>query len=120
MSLVYKFQDGRPPVPLLGKNPIGYLILTSSGRMAAVLEGEGRKPAKTDGERSALLRMLISYTGKYRIEGDKWISKVDSSWNGTEQERTFRLDGDKLFVTSMWKPNSTMPGNPVAHAIMQW
>ena len=92
--------------------------------MAAVLEGEGRKSAKAYGERSALLRTLISYTGKYRIEGDKWITKVDSSWNGawngTEQERTFRLDGDKLFVTSMWKPNSTMPGNPVAHAIMQW
>ena len=79
MSLVYKFQDGRPPVPLLGKNPIGYLILTPSGRMAAVLEGEGRKPAKTEGERLGLLRTFISYTGKNRSEGDKWITKVDSS-----------------------------------------
>ena len=124
VSLVYEFQDGRPPVPLLGKNPIGYLILTPSGRMSAVLERDGRKPAKTDEERSDLLRTLISYTGKYRIEGDKWITKVDSSWNGTwngsEQERAYRLEGDKLFVTSMWQPNSTMPGNPVAHAIMQW
>lgn len=124
VSLVYEFQDGRPPVPLLGKNPIGYLILTPSGRMAAVLEAEGRNPAKTDEERSALLRSLIAYSGKYRIEGDKWITKVDASWNGawngTEQERTYRLDGDKLFVTSMWQPNSTMSGNPVAHAILQW
>lgn len=124
VSLVYEFQDGRPPVPLLGKNPIGYLILTPSGRMAAVLEGDGRKPAKTDEERSALLRTLIAYSGKYRIEGDKWITKVDSSWNGvwngTEQERSYRLEGDKLFVISMWQPNSSMAGNPVAHAIMQW
>ena len=124
VSLVYEFQDGRPQVPLLGKNPIGYLMLSPSGRMAAVLEGEGRKPAKTDEERSALLRSLISYTGIYRIEGDKWITKVDASWNGawngTEQSRTFRLDGDKLFVISMWQPNSTIPGNPMAHAIMEW
>lgn len=124
VSLVYEFQDNRPPVPLLGKSPIGFMILTPSGRMAAVLEGEGRKPAKTDEERSALLRTLISYTGQYRIEGDKWTTKVDASWNGawngTEQERTFRLEGDKLFVISMWQPNSTMPGNPVAHAIMEW
>ena len=124
VSLVYEFQDGRSPVPLLGKNPIGYLVLTPSGRMAAVLEGDGRKPAKTDEERAALLRTLIAYSGKYRIEGDKWITKVDASWNGvwngTEQERSYRLDGDKLFVISMWQPNSTMPGNPVAHAIMQW
>ena len=124
VSLVYEFQDNRPPVPLLGMNPIGHMILTPSGRMAAVLEGEGRKPAKTDEERSALLRTLISYTGKYRIEGDKWTTKVDASWNGawngTEQERTYRLDGDRLFVISMWQPNSTMPGNPMAHAIMEW
>lgn len=121
---MYEFQDGRPPVPLLGKNPNGYLILLPSGRMAAVLEGEGRKPAKTDEERSALLQSLIAYTGKFRIEGDKWITKVDASWNGvwngTEQERTYRLDGDKLFVISMWQPNSTMPGNPMAHAILEW
>lgn len=124
VSFVYEFQDGRPPVPLLGKNPNGYLILLPSGRMAAVLEGEGRKPAKTDEERSALLQSLIAYTGKFRIEGDKWITKVDASWNGvwngTEQERTYRLDGDKLFVISMWQPNSTMPGNPMAHAILEW
>lgn len=124
VSLVYEFQDGRAPAPLLGENPVGYMILTPSGRMAAVLEKDGRKPAKNDEERSVLLRSLISYTGKYRIEGDKWITKVDASWNGawngTEQERTYRLDGDKLFVISMWQPNSTMPGNPMAHAIMQW
>ena len=124
VSLVYEFHDGRPPVLLLGKNPIGYIILTSSGRMAAVLERDGRKPAKTDEERSDLLRTLISYTGKYRIEGDKWITKVDSSWNGawngTEQERAYRLDGDTLFVTTMLQPNSTIPGNPVGHAILQF
>lgn len=124
VSLVYEFQDGRPSVPLLGEHPIGYLMLAPSGRMAAVLEGEGRKPAKTDEERSALLKTLISYSGKYRIEGDKWITKVDASWNGawngTEQVRNYQLDGDKLFVTSMWQPNSTMAGNPVAHAIMEW
>ena len=124
MSLVYEFQDGRPAILLLGKNPIGYLILTPSGRMSTVLEADGRKPAKTDDERSALLRTLIAYTGKFRIEGDKWITKVDASWNGTwngtEQERTYRLDGDKLFVISMWQPNSTMTGNPVARAILEW
>lgn len=124
VSLVYEFQDGRSPVPLLGESPIGYLILTPAGRMAAILEGEGRKPAKTDEERSALLRTLISYSGKYRVEGDKWITKVDSSWNGTwngtEQVRNYRLDGDKLFVISMWQPHSTILGNPMAHAVMQW
>ena len=124
VSLVYEFQDGRPSTALLGEHPIGYLMMAPSGRMAAVLEGEGRKPAKNDEERAALLKTLISYSGKYRLEGDKWITKVDASWNGawngTEQVRTYRLDGDKLFVTSMWQPNSTMPGNPVAHAIMEW
>jgi ABC-type Fe3+ transport system substrate-binding protein len=47
-----------------------------------------------------------AYTGMYRLEGDKWLTKVDVAWNpewvGTEQTRFFKLDGDRLHVTSTW------------------
>jgi hypothetical protein len=36
----------------------------------------------------------------YRVEGDKWITKVDVAanpgWVGTEQTRFFRVDGERL------------------------
>ena len=46
-----------------------------------VLTGEGRKAAKTIQDRAELLNSLVAYTGMYRVEGDKWITKVDVAWN---------------------------------------
>jgi hypothetical protein len=51
--------------------------------------------------------LLVAYTGTYRIEGDKWITKVDVAWNpewvGTEQARSFKLDGERLQVLTPWR-----------------
>jgi Lipocalin-like domain len=72
-----------------------------------VLTGEGRKPAKTVQERADLLSSLIAYTGTYRLEGDTWITKVEVAWNpewvGTEQKRSFKVDGDRLQVLTPWR-----------------
>ncbi len=100
---------------VLGEKPNGYLIVTSE-RFTAVITGQGRKPAQTDEERSALLRSMFAYTGSYTVEGDHLTTKVDVSWNelwtGTDQVRTFRLDGDKLFVETLPAPgpNQQVPG----------
>ena len=104
LSFDNEFQDGRPrsATLLYGQNPTGFIILTAEGRMMAIVEGEGRKPANTDEERAALLRTLLAYSGMYRVEGDKWITKVDVSWNsaynGTDQVRVFKLEGNRLEV----------------------
>ncbi|HXX54427.1 MAG TPA: lipocalin-like domain-containing protein [Thermodesulfovibrionales bacterium] len=100
----------------MGKSPTGYVIFTGEGRAFFILTGEGRKPAKTVQDRAELLGNLISYTGTYRIEGDKWITKVEVAWNpewiGTEQTRSFKLDGDRLQVLTPWRvmPNWTDKG----------
>ena len=93
--------------PAYGRSPTGYAIFTAEGRVMFVLTGEGRKPAQTIQDRATLLDTLTAYTGRYRIEGDKWITTVDVSWNpewlGTEQTRFFKIDGDRLHVTSTWR-----------------
>jgi polar amino acid transport system substrate-binding protein len=77
--------------PVMGQNPTGYASFLPEGRVFFILTGEARKPAKTDQERADLLGTLVAYTGTYRIEGDKWITKVEVAWNpewvGTEQAR---------------------------------
>jgi len=92
--------------PVVGKNPTGYIIFTSEGRFMAILTGEGRKAPKTDQDRADLLKSMFAYTGLYRLEGDKWITKIDVAWYpewiGTEQERFFRIDGKRLQVFTMW------------------
>ncbi len=91
----------------LGKSPTGYAIFSSDSRVWFVLTGEGRKPAKTAEEKVALLESLVAYTGKYRLEGDKWITSVDVAWNpawvGTEQSRNFKVGGNRLKVLTPWR-----------------
>lgn len=93
--------------PVMGQQPTGYTTFQPDGRVFFVLTGEGRKPGKTDQERAELLNTLVAYTGMYRIEGDKWITRVDVAWNpewvGTEQTRSFRIDGDLLQILTPWR-----------------
>lgn len=119
-----EFQDGSPPRKLFGQNPPGYLIFTQEGRMMAVLEAEGRQPAKTDEDRANLLRSVAAYSGMYRLEQDKWITKVDVAWtpllHNTEQLRYYKLDGDRLEVITPWAPDPRLPGQPVTRTILHW
>lgn len=93
--------------PVMGNSPTGYVTFTPEGRVFFVLTGEGRKAAKTDQERAELLSTLVAYSGMYRFEGDRWITKVDVAWNpewvGTEQARTFKVEGDRLQVLTPWR-----------------
>lgn len=104
-----------------GKNPTGYIIFTPEGRMMVVITNEGRKTPKTDQDRADLFKAMVAYTGIYRIEGDKWITKVDVSWNpaqvGTEQPRFFRVDGDRLQEMTNW---SARPGKGMGRAVITY
>ena len=122
VSYEAEFQAMGEREPTLGKNPTGYIIFTPEGRMMAVLTGDGRNAPKTDQDRADLLKSMFAYTGIYRLEGDKWITKVDVSWNpawlGTEQVRFFRLDGDRLQVISMWVQSPVRPEKGMARGII--
>lgn len=93
--------------PVMGRSPTGYVIFTPEGRAMFLLTGEGRKAAKTAEERAQLLSTLVAYTGTYRIEADKWITRVEVAWNpewvGTEQTRFFKVDGNRLQVLTTWR-----------------
>lgn len=108
--------------PLMGKNPTGYVIFTPEGRVFFVLTGEGRKAAKTVQERADLLSSLVAYTGTYRLEGDKWITRVEVAWNpewvGTEQRRFFRVDGERLQVLTPWRVMPNWPEKGMTRSII--
>jgi lipocalin-like protein len=122
ISFDNEFQDGSPRRALYGQHPTGFIILTAEGRMMAVVAAEGRKPATNDEERASLLRTMFAYSGMYRLDGDKWITNVDVSWNsaytGTEQVRFYKLDGNRLEVTGAWGPNPNLPGSPITRGIV--
>jgi len=105
----------------MGKTPTGYILFLPEGRMAVVITGEGRKAPITDQDRAGLFNSLVAYTGMYRVEGDKWITKVEVSanpaWLGTEQTRSFRVTGDRLQEMTAW---AARPDNRMARAILTY
>jgi hypothetical protein len=94
-------EGGSPDRPY-GASPKGRLILGADGRMAVVMAAEGRRYGPSDAERAALHRAMMAYSGRYRVEGDRFITAVDVSsnliWEGTEQVRRFRLDCPDLVL----------------------
>ena len=118
LSYQTEFQDGSPKRAMFGEHPSGYIIFTGEGRLMVVIEAEGRKAPSTDSDRAALLKSLIAYSGKYRVEDNQWITSVDTAWNpawdGTDQVRTFQIVGNRLIVTSTWAAALNFPGSPLS------
>jgi lipocalin-like protein len=106
-----------------GTKPNGIIVLTSTGRWVAVQTAEGRRPPHTDEERAAAFRSMLAYSGCYRTEGGQIIIKVDiawdESWIGTEQVRTFRIEGDKLHIEAAPQPYANFGGR-VMRGILVW
>jgi lipocalin-like protein len=122
LSYTVEYQATGGKEAVMGEKPIGYAIFTPEGRAMFVITGEGRKPETDDKGRAALLNTLIAYTGRYRIEGDRWITKVEVAWNpewvGSDQERFFRLDGNRLEVATPWRIMPNWPEKGMTRSVL--
>ena len=103
-----------PPKEVFGPHPFGRLILTPEHYMAAFLSRPDRKPPTSEAESASLLSSMTAYTGKFRVESDRFITTVDGAWNeiykANEQVRFFVLDGDKLSIRTAEQPSGVIPG----------
>jgi hypothetical protein len=110
--------------PPMGERPAGYAVFTQEGRAFFILTGEIREPASNDEARAKLLNTLVAYTGTYRVEGDKWVTKVEVAWNpewvGSEQTRFFKLDGDRLQVLLPWRVMPNWPSKGMTRSILSF
>ena len=123
VSVLYEDAQTKERWPVLGEHPRGRQIATADGRWLALVTGEGRKVPQNDAERAQALRSMIAYTGRYRVEDGKVITKVEAAWNeawvGTEQVRAIRFDGDRLYIESPPQPHPNLNGRMV-RIIVLW
>jgi hypothetical protein len=123
VSVVYEDAQTKERTPVLGERPRGRQIATADGHWLALVTAEGRPVPKTDEERAQALRTMISYTGRYRVEGGKVITKVEAAWNeawvGGEQVRFIRFEGDRLFIESPPMPHPNV-GGKIVRVIVIW
>jgi len=123
VSVVYEDVATRERTPVYGEHPKGIQIATAGGRWLALMTAEGRAIPQTDADRAAALKSMIAYTGCYRIEGGKVITKVEAAWNeawvGGEQVRHIRFDGDRLYIESPPMPHPNINDKTV-RVIVVW
>ncbi len=123
VSVVYEDQATKERTPVYGEHPKGIQIATPEGRWLALMTGENRPVPKTDEERVQAFKSMIAYTGRYRIDNGKVITKVEAAWNeawvGGEQVRAIRFEDDKLFIESPPMPHPNL-NNKVVRVIVEW
>ena len=123
MSAVMEDVESKVQTPAWGEHPNGCLILTSAGRWMVIQTAEGRKRSQDDAARAAAFRSMLAYSGKYRVDADKIIIKVDISadeaWTGAEQVRLFKLEGDKLHIEASPQAYPNF-GGKVMRGILTW
>jgi hypothetical protein len=123
VSVMYEDQQTKERTPVLGSKPRGYQIATPEGRWLALVTAENRPVPGTDEERAQALRSMISYSGRYRVDGDNVITKVEVAWNeawvGSEQVRFVRFEDDKLHIESPPMPHPNV-GGKIVRVIVTW
>jgi hypothetical protein len=100
-----------------GEHPSGYIGISPAGRFFGLITPDMQKAPQTTEDEAAAYRGMLAYTGKFRLDGEKFIVDVDVAWNkdwvGTEQVRFWRLDGNSLFITSAPIPRPNIPGSMI-------
>ncbi len=124
VSVMYEDAQTKELTPVLGAHPRGYQIATPEGRWIALVTADGRPIPKTDEERARALRTMIAYSGRYRVEDGKVITKVEVAWNeawvGGEQVRFLRFEGDDvLHIESPPMPHPNV-NDKVVWVIVTW
>jgi hypothetical protein len=124
VAQVYEDVDTGERIPIFGAHPKGCQIATPDGRWIALATAEGRPVPQTDEARALALRTMIAYTGRYRVEEGKVVTKVDAAWNeswvGTEQVRYYRFETDDLLhLQSAPQPHPNLLGKTV-RIVVTW
>ncbi|MFT8467912.1 lipocalin-like domain-containing protein [Acetobacter syzygii] len=108
----------------MGPAPRGRVVFTPDGWVAFNLEGSNRLAATTDADRAQLMKTLVAYIGRYRVEGDQWITSVQTAWApewvGTEQRRTVIVNGQYADVVTPWRKMPNWAAGRLSRSIIRF
>jgi hypothetical protein len=98
------------PRDLFGPNPFGYIIFTPERRMMTFISRRDRRPPTHDAEAAALLRSMLAYTGRFRMEDDRVIVSVDGAWSEVSRRRSRSGTSPWMATCSPSGPRTPDPG----------
>lgn len=104
-------------VDILGANPFGFAIFEPSGRMIAILTSDADARMTASEDVAALHKSMISYTGRWSVDGEKLVTQVDGAWDpswvGVEQVRYLTVDASTASVRTGPLRHPSFPGDEV-------
>jgi hypothetical protein len=122
VSCEVQFQASGSRAPMYDAPARGLIVFGQDGRVMTVIEVEQDTPRPDHLHRLPASRGM-AYTGRYRVDGDRWLTEVDAAliegWTGSIQERWFRVEADCLHVCSAWCV-SPLHADQVVRAWLQW
>jgi hypothetical protein len=114
--------DETPAKEVFGPHPFGRIVFSPERYVIVLISRSDRRPPSNESESAALLSSMVAYSGKFRIEGNTFITRVDGAWNevfkGTEQVRYFDLAGDMLTIRTPEQESAILIGNRTAAALV--
>ena len=107
-----------------GPNPLGMWIFTANGNFSALLArpdlppiASNNRTTATPDEGKAIVAGSLAYAGTYTVDpATKTLTmhiqvSTFSNWKGTDQKRTYAIDGDTLTLTN--STGSTLGGTAI-------
>ncbi|MCP1831483.1 hypothetical protein ACVIHH_003893 [Bradyrhizobium sp. USDA 4518] len=105
--------------PWWDEHPVGFVTFTEQGRLLALLTAGDRIASATADQ---LIGSMCAYSGRYRVEGNRLSTIVDSAWLpawiGTDQLRTLKRDGDTLSLMTDFQERPKFPGRRTRGVLM--
>lgn len=124
ISLQFVMSEGGESKDMYGVEPLGYIFITPDKRMITVITSRDRNPSSNDSGDADLFKSMMAYSGPFRVEGeDQFITDVEVSWHpgwvGSEQARTFSIDGDILSIITAETLHPMFPGQK-GRGVLKW
>lgn len=118
VTFAQNYDDGRQVLPM-GNAPQGIIQYTSDGFMSCMICRPNRSHFSTggqwnasDAEKAEAYNSMMSYAGRYELQGDTVTHYVDLSlfpnWIGGQQKRSFSLNEQgQLSLTARLEENTS-------------
>lgn len=105
-SIHTEFRDGAERRLVDIALPAGYLLFTPLGRVLAMVTHASRAQSGAEREGETLFRSTFAYSGQFRLEGERWITRVDRTWSDAwtdeVQVHWFKVEVGRLDVLGAW------------------
>jgi len=105
-SIHTEFQDDSERRPAHIAIPAGYLLFTPLRRVLAMVSAASRAQSGAEREGERLFRATFAYSGQFRLQGERWITRVDRTWSDASTDEVqvhwFKVEVGRLDVLGEW------------------